>query len=200
MRALNSGRRWGSDVPSFKDILRAVEILLENFQKRSAVLSSICNRVADVSTNFNQVAALKKIFCASLEDASADILQVEDKTHESIARKIELLLTAFENSHPLVPKRKQSAYELERGPIYPESEAEKWTCLLQDSKSSPLPSQSRKKFHNTSSQLTTGNAADTSIRTDPSLEVFFIPGSSEAAKDGRDQPFRKKTLDLLNPT
>ena len=60
MRALNSGRRWGSDVPSFKDILRAVEILLENFQKRSAVLSSICNRVADVSTNFNQVAALKK--------------------------------------------------------------------------------------------------------------------------------------------
>ena len=60
MRALNSGRRWGSDVPTFRDILRAVEILHDNFQKRSVVLSSICNRVADVSTNFNQVAALKK--------------------------------------------------------------------------------------------------------------------------------------------
>jgi hypothetical protein len=58
MRALNSGRRWGSDVPTFRDILRTVEILSENFQKRSAVLSSICNRVADVSSNFNEVATL----------------------------------------------------------------------------------------------------------------------------------------------
>jgi len=59
---------------------------------------------------------------------------VEDKTHESIARKTELLLTAFENSHPLVPRRKQSAYELERGPIYPETESEKWTCILKEGK------------------------------------------------------------------
>jgi hypothetical protein len=106
-----------------------------------------------------------------------------------------LLLGAFENSHPLVPRRKQSAYEVERGPIYPESEAEKWTVLLQDSKSIALPNQSRKKFHDTSFQQ-----ADTSIRTDPSLEVFFIPGSTEVSKDGREQPFRRKTLDLLNPT
>ena len=55
MRALNSGRRWGSDVPTFRDILRAVQILCENFQKRSAVLSSMCNRIGDISTSFTEV-------------------------------------------------------------------------------------------------------------------------------------------------
>jgi hypothetical protein len=56
MRALNSGRRWGSDVPTFKDILHIVGLLHDRFQRRSTDLSSIHERVDDVSGNFAQVA------------------------------------------------------------------------------------------------------------------------------------------------
>jgi hypothetical protein len=52
MRALNSGRRWGSDVPSMRDILRIVELLHEKQVDRSNVLNSICDRVENVNTSF----------------------------------------------------------------------------------------------------------------------------------------------------
>lgn len=115
-------------------------------------------------------------------------------------QKTESLLAAFEGSHPLVPKRKQSAYELELGPIYPEAEADKWTGILQDNKSNRSPYQFQKKSEKSMSQNKIGAAADAAIRTDPSLEDFFTSVQSDTSKDGRKQPFRKKTLDLLNPT
>ena len=52
MRALNSGRRWGSDVPNMRDILRIVELLHEKQVDRSNVLNSICDRVENVTTSF----------------------------------------------------------------------------------------------------------------------------------------------------
>lgn len=55
MRALNSGRRWGSDVPTFKDISHIVGVLYDRFQQRSTVLTSICDRLEGVSKNFSKV-------------------------------------------------------------------------------------------------------------------------------------------------
>jgi hypothetical protein len=111
------------------------------------------------------------------------------------------LLAAFEGSHPLVPRRKQSAYELERGPIYPETESEKWTCILKEGKKGRLHNQSGKKSSlNSSPKHMTGNVADAGIRTDPSLEVIFTAQSSDTSTDGRQQPLRRKTLGALNPT
>ena len=52
MRALNSGRRWGSDVPNMRDILRIVELLREHFVERSNVLNSVCDRVENVNRSF----------------------------------------------------------------------------------------------------------------------------------------------------
>lgn len=179
MRALNSGRRWGSDVPTFKDILHAVGVLYDRFQQRSTVLTSIGDRVEGVSKNF---------------------AKVENKTDSTI-RKADGLLAAFEGSHPLVPRRKQSAYELERGPIYPETESEKWTCILQEGKKSRMHHQSGKKPSlNSSPNHMSGNLADAGIRTDPSLEVIFTAQSSDTSNDGRQQPFRRKMLGSLNPT
>jgi hypothetical protein len=124
------------------------------------------------------------------------VLQVENIS-DSIHRKTAILLAAFEGSHPLVPKRKQSAYELERGPIYPETEADKWTCILHVGTKSQLRQQGSKT---SSPQQVMENAVDGGIRTDPSLEVFFTAGQSDAQKDARPQPFQRKKLDALNPT
>ncbi len=55
MRALNSGRRWGSDVPTFKDIAHAVGVLYERFQNRSAELRTIVDRVEGVKDKFSKV-------------------------------------------------------------------------------------------------------------------------------------------------
>jgi len=123
------------------------------------------------------------------------IRQVEDKT-DSITCVADSLLACFEGSHPLVPKRKQSTHELKRGPIYPSAEAEKWTSIMQDGNSSPLPNQIRKKSQNSSPKRTNGNTAEGGIRIDPSLEVLF----TDVAPDGRAQTTRRKTLGLLNPT
>ena len=110
------------------------------------------------------------------------------------------MLAAFEGSHPLVPRRKQSAYELERGPIYPETEAEKWTNILQDGTKTRLLHRNGTKCLAASPQNMTGTVTDVGIRTDPSLEVYFTAEFSDASKDARQQPFRRKTLDALNPT
>lgn len=123
-----------------------------------------------------------------------------EEAADMIVLKTESLLAAFEGSHPLVPKRKQSAYELERGPIYPEAEADKWTDILQDKKSSRSPNLYSKQSQKSMPQHMPGNAADVAIRTDPSLEVFFTATLSDTSKDGREQTFRKKTLGMLNPT
>ena len=61
MRALNSGRRWGSDVPTMSDILRIVETLHEKMIDRSNVLKSICDRVEHVNTSFITVHELERI-------------------------------------------------------------------------------------------------------------------------------------------
>jgi hypothetical protein len=63
MRALNSGRRWGSDVPTFKDILHAVGVLYARFQQRSTVLTSICDRLEGVSKNFSKVTNTLQTLC-----------------------------------------------------------------------------------------------------------------------------------------
>ncbi len=120
-----------------------------------------------------------------------------ENVSDSIQRKTAILLAAFEGSHPLVPKRKQSAYELERGPIYPETEAEKWTSILHVGTKSQLRHQGSKA---SSPQHIMENALDGGIRTDPSLEVFFTAGPSGALTEARPQPFQRKKLDALNPT
>jgi hypothetical protein len=202
MRALNSGRRWGSDVPTFKDILHAVGVLYDRFQQRSTVLTSICDQVEGVSKNFAKVTNNFQTFCSGTKKHSTRscVHQVENKTDSTI-RQADGLLAAFEGSHPLVPRRKQSAYELERGPIYPETESEKWTCILQEGKKSRMHHQSGKKPSlNSSPNHMIGNLADAGIRTDPSLEVIFTAQSSDTSSDGRQQPFRRKMLGSLNPT
>jgi hypothetical protein len=55
MRALNSGRRWGSDVPTFKDIAHTVGVLYERFQNRSTELNTIVDRVEGVKDKFSKV-------------------------------------------------------------------------------------------------------------------------------------------------
>jgi hypothetical protein len=127
------------------------------------------------------------------------VSQVEDAA-DVIVQKTESLLAAFEGSHPLVPKRKQSAYELELGPIYPEAEADKWTGILQDNNINRTPNQSQKRSEKMMPHHKIGTAGDIAIRTDPSLEDFFNTAKSDTSQDGRKQSFRKKTLDLLNPT
>ncbi len=138
--------------------------------------------------------------CVLVEQCTnSNVYQIEDKT-DTIHRKTSLLLAAFEGSHPLVPRRKQSAYELERGPIYPETEAEKWTSILQDGTKTRLSHRNGTKALVASPQKMTGTVTDVGIRTDPSLEVYFNADVSDASKDARQQTFRRKTLDALNPT
>jgi hypothetical protein len=115
-------------------------------------------------------------------------------------RLTDILLNAFEGSHPLVPKRKQSAYELERGPIYPDAGADKWTNILHGNKTYSSPQQPRKKTQIPSPLQITGDALDVGIRTDPSLEALFHALPADSSRQERDQNPRRRTLDFLNPT
>ncbi len=176
-----------------------MQILCEHFQTRSLVLSSICNRIEDASTSFSKVDKLTQIIAVFNGIALITNEQVDDAA-SLVVQKTEALLVAFEASHPLVPKRKQSAYELELGPIYPEAEVEKWTGILQENSSSRSPNQYIKRSGKKPSLDKIGSPADVAIRTDPSLEDFFTDVHADTSKHGRKPVVRKKALDLLNPT
>jgi hypothetical protein len=82
MRALNSGRRWGSDVPTFKDILHAVGVLYDRFQQRSTVLTSICDRVEGVSKNFAKVTNNFQTLCSGTKNIAHAHVFIRLKTKQ----------------------------------------------------------------------------------------------------------------------
>jgi hypothetical protein len=116
MRVLNSGRRWGNDVPTSLDLSRDIDVLGVQVGDRSLKQLQIGRRLAALEAQLKQVTfRFKRQTC--MRNSFRPDLQVETRL-DAILAVAQNLLLKMESSHPLVPKRKLTASQMQRGKIY----------------------------------------------------------------------------------
>ena len=120
MRVLNSGRRWGNDVPTSLDLSRDIDVLGVQVGDRSIKQLQMNRRLAALEADMQKVKLKSNAAPRQLVLARQNITksrQVEARLDAILAVARNLLLK-MESSHPLVPKRKLTSSQMQRGKIY----------------------------------------------------------------------------------
>ena len=197
MRVLNSGRRWGNDVPTSLDLSRDIDVLGVQVGDRSIKQLQMNRRLAALEADMQKVklksnAAPRQLVLARQNGTKSRQVEARLDAILAVARN---LLLKMESSHPLVPKRKLTSSQMQRGKIYMKPDSTPQTLAAELMRHSHISeadaSPPRQHPHQASRVFAAGEVGTkkpefiSAIRIDPKLASIFEMEGSDVATPGK---------------